>query len=510
MNDQPSFLFPNLILGVRLGVEKNDATTAMALATRRLRKMSPPGLTMADLTSALARLDGTSGSATDLLYQWPADPRTIPVKFNMNFRGRAHTSPQSLLDDFMRDPETVLSAQDGNSLGIAYLSEAFDAVNSWEWQKGIDLAKEAYSKSSNERIQDEALNIIAAANLMMGKRGLAIAALKKAIDGEWNVGLHQNLALLTMTDDPRAAIENLSFIIATSRNADQRVKAVQVALSAWSAANNGLDQDDQEIPPSLRDALRELVVGRIDIDQFRTIARYLANNDDAWVSVNKFGGSLHAGTLEAKLYTARAGDIAEYCELLGENSGPGSPGWVVDEAEEVAGQLVNLLLSSEMQRHIPLLAMRMIDGGLNNSTIRRIELKGAVALRLDEVIDEDSEPLEKFMVWIESARRALSSVVPVEGDRDRVLRLLSAGAETYTRLLLRHRASVYDDFVDVVNTLGSSRDRNAAAAVVNWCVDTLRLLPFCRAQIETTDLCSMMDGFINEVSEMREFASRYL
>ena len=223
VSDSPSTIYPHLILGVRLGADKNEATAAMALATRRLRRLTPPGLSMADLTSSLARLDGTASSDRSLFYQWPADPRTIPQKFSMNFRGRAHTSARSLIDAHEGDLSAPLTSQDGNSLGIAFLSEAFDAVNNWEWEKGISLAREANSHSSNERIQDEALNIIAAAHLMMGKKGLAIAALKKAVEGEWNVGLHQNLAVLTMTDDPRAAIENLSFIIATSRNADQRV-----------------------------------------------------------------------------------------------------------------------------------------------------------------------------------------------------------------------------------------------------------------------------------------------
>lgn len=510
MSEIPSNVYPHLILGVRLGADKNEATTAMALATRRLKRLTPPGLSMSDLTSSLARLDGTASSDRSLFYQWPADPRTIPQRFNMNFRGRAYTSARSLIDSHESDLSKTLSSQDGNSLGIAYLSEAFDAVNSWEWELGISLAREAHSHSSNERIQDEALNIIAAAHLMMGKKGLAIAALKKAVEGEWNVGLHQNLAVLTMTDDPRAAIENLSFIISTSRNADQRVKAVQVALAAWSAANSSLEDDDGDIPVALRDALRELVVGRIDLDQFRTIARYLANNDDDWVATNRFMNSPHAATLEARLFSARASDISEYCEILGTNSGPGCPQWVIDEADEVAGQLVRLLLSSDMQRHIPILAMRMADGGLNNSSITRIEIKGALALRLDDVIDEESEPLEKFILWVESARRALPSVVLSDEDRDRVTRLLHAGAATYTRLMLRHRASVYDDFVDVVNTLGQSRDKSAAASIVNWCVDTLRLLPFCRGLIDKPDLVSMIDEFSRSVSEMREFARRYV
>ena len=509
MNGSPATLYPHLLLGVRLGADKNEATTAMALATRRLRKMADCSISTSDLTTALAKLDGTTSSDKDLMFQWPADPRTIPVRFNMNFGGRAFTSAASLIEAFESSGAPALTAQDSNSLGIAYLSEAFDAVNKWEWQNGIELAKKAHECSANERIQDEALNVIAAAHLMSGRKSLAIASLKKAIDGEWNVGLHQNLAVLTMIDNPAAAVENLSFVIASSRNPDQRVKAVQVALAAWSAANKDLDQEDLEVPPALRDALRELVVGRLSIEQFRTIARYLADNDEAWVIANRFNGSMHAGSLEAQLLIAKAEDLAEYCRLLGVNSGPTSPPWIVDEANEIAEQLVQLLLSSDMKNHIPILAMKMADGGLNNSSQRRIELKGALALRLDDVIDEDAEPAEKFIVWLDGARRALPVIDMPTPDRDRISRLLAAGAETYTRLLIRYRAKIYDEFVDVVNDMARTRDRHAAATIFNWSVDTLRILPFCRPQVAENSIVEMIDEFSGLVLELKNFVQKY-
>lgn len=513
MAENPSDLYPHLILGIRLGASKADATTALALATRRLKKIQGSTLGVTDLTSALAQIDGTADTERALFFQWPADPRTIPTRFSMNFRGRAFSSADALIGEFGEGDVETMGDQDRNSLGIAYLSKAFDAVNSWEWDTGIEIARKAIACSRNERIQDEALNVIAAANLMLGKKQLAVAALKKAVDGEWNVGLHQNLAVLTMTDDPRAAIDNLAFIVATSRNAQQRVKAVRVALSAWSEVKSSLgsDEDDgeEELPPALRDALREMAVSHIDLADFRMVARYLADKDESWVETRRFSGSPHANSLEARLLVARATDMAEYCEILGANSGPGSPEWIVDEADSVVRELNTLMFKDDTKPFVHILAMKLADGGMNNASVDRIILKGLMAMELHKGIDEKSEPAEKFIVWIDAATRALPVVDTTDDLRSLASAVLRRGAAVFTRLLIRCRAHEHDQLVDIANTLASSRDRSDAAMIVNWANDTTRILPLCRRLVDEDDVIGMIDEMIRLAGELKTFATRF-
>ncbi len=77
------------------------------------------------------------------------------------------------------------------------LRRAVERIFCWDWEGAAEQARKGLRKASREPVRDELLNLLAYALWEQGNDAAACAALKKAIDGQYNSALISNLRVIT-------------------------------------------------------------------------------------------------------------------------------------------------------------------------------------------------------------------------------------------------------------------------------------------------------------------------
>ena len=121
-------------------------------------------------------------------------------------------------------------------------------------------------------------------------------------------------------------------------------------LDIWSGSDSGAwrNSDNSPLPDAFQEPLRRLMVADMNIEDFRRLASVLAIHDAEWFAdPSHVSASPHAGSLEARFYISRAGNLKAMIEIMGEVIRGGSaPLWVLDERDSLRFAAVEILLDN--------------------------------------------------------------------------------------------------------------------------------------------------------------------
>ncbi|MDA9890807.1 hypothetical protein N9D51_01290, partial [Actinomycetota bacterium] len=227
-----------------------------------------------------------------------------------------------------------------------------------------------------EDLRDEALNVLAAAEAMSGNLEKASAALKQAVEGEWNYALQQNLGIIAMATDPVLAAEQSSFWLDSALTEEDREAAIAFVLNLWAK----LDTENAEIPDRILNSFRGALGSELTEETFAFLGIFLANNDSEWVSKpNNWISSPHIKSLCGQMILARAEGFEEFIDFLSEHADAEHPE-VRKERDRLVTTLVSTMSREDEAVGAAMMAMSLIDSGLpcdslNNALVRALTVQ---------------------------------------------------------------------------------------------------------------------------------------
>jgi len=519
-------LLPNIIVGVPTGSSPSDATVGFARASRRVKQLAERSpFSMDELTAALAVLEKTNQDSREVRLCVPADPSAIPDVVEVVVGGQRITDPAQIVLAATAY-ESSDSAVAAEKLASAHLVLAINALFEWDWEKSLGHARDVLRLSTMESARDEALNLSAIALYMSDRPDEAASALRKAVEGQWNIRLRTNLAAMVMHSRPAEAAAELAYLVGGATSSVERLEAARNAVYLWRKSRpDGQDDEDSadSIPASLRDALRGLVVSDISEEDFWEIGQFVARTDADWVRTDAFLGSSHCDTPSACLVRLRTVSFEAFIHELARRSGPKSPEWVNNTCEEFVLMVNKGLLDDFSSSPHASFAVDVLRGGLDASTEHRVLLRVLLVYALQELIDEDGEPLLDIIGWLGAGRSAIKSV-PVDAERRKFLEEQVGNAyNVLGQMFGSRRQSMSKDYRDVVlriaqqlstgqgrRTANMDVIRQACRDIRSWADDTLRVIGSLAPHVHDSELRTALNGFMDSVKELRKFADQHV
>jgi hypothetical protein len=467
---------PSLVIGVSSQADRAELGKAFALASRRLKTSTNSPFTIEQLTTALADLEEQLKTPRlRLWYRVPANSSVVRTNQVVAVRGVRYD-----IDNMPSDLELV-QAQAADREGFAYLTlaAAIKTLYNWNWDTAGDLARTCLRLSKVEELRDEALNVLAAALLARGEASRALDALRKAVEGEWNLTLQTNLAVVASETDPATAIEQMSYLIAGAENSDQRLQAALLAVALWSRSQQeekgSEDQDDFDPPPrSVLTAIYGLINSNdLTEENFYDLGMFLARVDsdavvgasnpssvgglqspdldlphipEAWKEPAKnhwLSESPYRNSPSARLVEARARGllqhIAEFGPIAKARDDRSRP-WIMNAIDQYVKTLSRIMVSDDdpkRKKFALVQSYNLLDSGLPSNSLHRVMVLVVMILNLELALAEDGSPHDVLDEWLAAAfEQVKQSTFPMEGDeRETMQGAISAAAAT----LLRYR-----------------------------------------------------------------------
>ena len=387
-----------LVLGLASTAPNEQATTAFAKASRRIKLMDDPPFEIRDLTAALSQIEAHSNNHLHFEYGIPANVEIL-------------------------NPVETWSNTDKNSQRL--LSESINLLLEWNWDGARAKAKEVLQATDREDLRDEALNVIAAALAFLGDMEGAIAALKSAVEGEWNFALQKNLGILALQSDPMLAANQSTYWLDSATTTADRESAIFYVLKMWSNAEG---EENFEIPEKIKSSFQTALISGLSEDVFVQLGMFLARTDAAWIISNsdwKTANS-HFATITGMI-VARAQGYEEYIDFLVAEASSTEPA-VSRAREDFISQIIDSMLEEGEAMGSASFAIQFVDGGLpcstNNEALLRILAVREIGLYFR---DRDDEPSEKFIGWLEDAQRYVVKL-PNEEVRGAIIEMLGASS----------------------------------------------------------------------------------
>ena len=212
---------PHLLLGVQSDAHSSDAMVGFARASKRVKTSESAPFTIEDLTSALSEFE-TLDRAQEfgLRYSVPANPSVFDVEASFIYKKAVLKQSDDLTVVLIED----ISEEQKEKAGRTFLSSSVNSLLQWNWHLAVQHARSCLRLSNNEDERDEALNILAASLAMLGEGLKAIDALKKAVEGRWNLALQTNLALLATEIEPELAVAHMSYLVDGATTEAEKLK----------------------------------------------------------------------------------------------------------------------------------------------------------------------------------------------------------------------------------------------------------------------------------------------
>jgi tetratricopeptide (TPR) repeat protein len=470
-------------------------------------------LSAGDLEAAMAELDGTSPQLGEEL-RLVASGETFPSEelLDQPYVAAALLGSPSALTD--RVPETVGPLQ-RRFWVTCLLRMAKSDLHAWRWESARSRAQESLRFAVSEAQRDEALNLMAAALWQLERDEEALAALRSAIDGEYTEALQANLALVAGHLDPETAANQLANLVIEAPNTELRLSAARRAVSLWRTSDEPWADTDDELPASLARALRALVVSDIPLDDFRQLVEVLAWHDSDWLArPGSLTGSPHEATAEARVWTARARDLGEHLQELANVLRVASPPvWAENLRDEWVNAATSALLVDEPDIPAVAFAMALLDQALPMSADDAAVVRAFAARGASMLIDsEEGEPSEKFLVWLEEAKKGLGSL---DGERlDRARSAIEIGFHTLSVAYLQARwrqfaqaAKFHDEALNRLRyvprrRIDRSQVRVALAPILEFCSDTRQLMRRLAPNITEPELKHAVDELLEAVASL--------
>ena len=431
---------PHLVLGVQSIASQQDAVTAFALRSRKVKSGQSNLFTMEDLTAALSEIETRFRTdSPSLSYAIPANPSAVNTSATFWYDNSTYDHNSNLLEI-----KTIeISSDQQESAGAVYLSAAIQQLLEWNWETAAILGKECLRLSKREDIRDEALNTLAASFALQGDLTRSLEALKKAVDGEWNLALQTNLAIVATEEDPSLAVTHMSYIVDGARDISERLLATRLAIQLWrstEAEETGSDDEDDfaPLPRALLTSMYSLIRGHeISEEDFYEIGMFLARVDSDYLQKSQvLQEAHHSGSLSAQTIKARANDFPSYLKALGGIAAQDplrTKEWIHRALDLQISSLNSILVDTESNKSFAAaIAFSIIEGGLDCSSFPRISLRPLLTLQIDEVLDTNALPSEKFITWHREVASALASgEAHLTEDQHEVLRGLHERSGNY-------------------------------------------------------------------------------
>lgn len=428
---------PHLIIGAPSNVKPEDAVAAFARASKRVKSNPDAPFQIEDLTSALATVQASSRSdESGLKYSIPANPDALIKERFFEFGGSKFTAES----DLSQIDVSKIEALSKTPAGQVFLGASIQKILQWDWSKATEYARNCLRLSEIEEERDEALNVIAAALAAQGDGQRALDALKKAVEGKWNLALQANLALLAVDIDPSLAIEHISFLVDGAKTFNEKVKAFSTAIDVWqksqSEETGSDDQDDFEsLPRNFLNSIQSIIASReISEETFYEYGKFLARVDPIeFRNSDAYKNSQYRNSSSMRLVRERCAGYAEWMNELvpvAIECGDNCP-WIQEEVDNFVLMLNRQLIGDQTDNWAINLAFSFLDKGLDCSNRGRILLRGMTILNLSQVLKEDAQPSDKFIDWLEEAQRT------VQNRSDTILDLDEEGKKFTMQILRR-------------------------------------------------------------------------
>lgn len=386
----------------------------------------------------------------------------------------------------VRDPGELSGVQ-RSFVARVLLGRSKAALFDWRWLDAAHEARECLRFAQDESQRDEALNLIACARWQLGDDESASKALASALEGKYTEALVANMAVVVRELDSEAAALYLSQLVLEAPSLPMRLAAARQATNIWLASDEPW-ANEEDLPGALRDAMRSIVVEDIPESDFRDIAHLLAVRDGSWLGAPRsLDKSPHVLSDAAKVWRARARDLEEFVVELARVLRRSAPAWAAQQRDALVAAATEAILTEEPDLGALSFSMLLIDKGLpmdgdDLAVLRAFTARG-VAMSIDP---EDGEPADRFLEWLEAAKRDLSTMPEEFRERARGaidLGFNSLGAAYYLARAtqLQKVAEMHEEVVyRIAGMPRRNVDRNAVRSVVqpgiDLCKDTDRLL----------------------------------
>ena len=525
---------PQLILGAPSNVNSQDAVAAFARASKRIKSGENTQFSIEDLTSALSAIEATLRSEeSGLKFSVPADPIHFNKSLSFEFGGEVFKFDSDLSKVNVEQLDLPLKALAGQ----VHLAAAIHQLLIWNWSKASEYARICLRLSDKEDERDEALNVIAASLAAQGDDVRALDALKKAVEGQWNLALQANLALIASEIDPDLAIEHISYLVDGARTAGEKIRACSTAIGIWTTSQSeqtgSSDQDDFEpLPRSFLNSIQSIVKSPdISEETFYEYGKFLARVDaDEFQKSDTINKSVHAKSPSAQVIKSRLTGLGNYLEELVKITARNSSSDIPWLHEEVNGFVrnINTNLFQEMPENLHFnLGFSFLKNGLDCSTRERIVLRGILILKLSKFLEEDAQPSDKFIEWLSAAqaevRKFDSKVVLDKEDKETLLKLLLAAGNTLTALIADSlitqgrkfqpaTQTIQRQMTGFLNRMGANKTEIASISrsIVEWCSDATRTLDSAERLIEDKELKANLKPVYNSISILKNSVINYI
>ena len=444
---------PHLVLGMRGSKPTAEAGMHFALASRRLKNDPDPPFSIEDLTAALSSVE-SGGDLDHLWFQLPCDDGVVPEVIPAQIQGVSVATEADVLQAI--NDETLAAGSE--DLAAALMHHSFGALMEWRFNDSLVLATSVLRISHEERTRDEALNLIACCQSMLGDDEKALAALEHAVEGEWNLGLQTNLAIVATSHKPERAAIQMRFLIDNAPDSESRLRAATRGISLWRVAQEEItgseDSEDHDPPPAeLLESIRELLSDPgLTEEQFFTLGMFLAETEPgSLASSSAFNSSPFRNKASGRILSYRSEGFGPYINNLvretkrAQRDSDGAPAFLVERVENIVLQANSLLGDKESSELGVGVGFDLLEQGLDASTPQRIILRGLVALRAaSALIDQGDVPARKFITWVMEGKEAIPEVSTDAGPE--LSEFLTSVVSNAGNML----AAVYhDQFVDL-------------------------------------------------------------
>ena len=408
---------PHLVLGVRSSASQNEAITGFAIRSRKVKAGIPLSFSIEDLTSALSEIEqGSRDGSLSLRYAIPCDESAHKPNASFFHDGVLYNAQS----DFTNFRSIDITPENRRNSATVFLAASISQILEWNWDAAAMCARECLRLSQSENERDEALNVLAASLAMTGDPARALDALKKAVEGEWNLQLQVNLAIIATEEDPSLAVAHMSYIVSGAQTVSERLYATRLAIQLWrttEGAETGSDDDDDfsPLPRSLLTSIHELIKSsELDEEDFYNLGIFLARVDTEALKNSRVLELAHySHSLSAEIIRLRADGFVRYVEGIGgvasrdpEHKFP----WIQDQVDELLRSLnSNLVDPDEEHGSTSMMAFSLLDNGLDSSTFHRIAIRFLLIQQLSDLITDNSRPSDKFIRWYAEATSAIDS-----------------------------------------------------------------------------------------------------
>lgn len=499
---------PHLILGVPSNASPEESSMGFARATKRVKKLDQSPFTVEDLTAALASVESASKRSSAFVYSLPSDP-----EFLVGWTAEAA--------EFARAEEH----QDVERAAAGHVVTAVRSLLEWKWDDAETSAKKALRLSHVEATRDEALNCLALSMAMRGETDKAVAALKQAVEGQWNVSLQQNLGILALEGDPELAANQATYCLEAAETVEEREQALLTVLGMWMSLRDGEGEDEEIVLPTrIRMSFRQALAAELPEDTFRLLGTFLAQYDKDWVlkASNWAGGPL-GDTETASLIHARAEGLDHFLDFLMENAQSSSKA-VQDSINRLVSDMNEVMFAEGDALFAAGVCMNLFERGLDFSSFERVLARPLTVREICMAVGgDDGEPVEQVLDWLAQAQAAIPVLDIIEESKD-VLREVTGNGGNIAATVFHDSRMAYGqriaDNVQEINALhlgyrGRRRInkaglREATSAMSRWCSDTRRIHGKCMKVATNEEIRSAWNELMTAVAGLERNIRAYI